>query len=135
MLIPPIGPIYYAPLILAEALGPTNTAQVVDLNANDGNVYTPAYAIYEQGTLARVALFNYVTDTSGGHTYTVSIAVGDGGQSGQPDGTPGSVKVKYLSATNVNQKENITWAGQVCISSSAGLSILYNGGLGFRKPL
>lgn len=113
----PLGPIYYAPLILAEAFGPTNTAQIVDLNANNANIYTPAYAIYEQGNIARVALFNYMTDATGGHTYTASIAVG-GGDSGQPNGTPASVKVKYLSAANVNQKDNITWAGQVCVDFS-----------------
>ena len=87
------GPIYFAPLIIAEAFGSSNTAQVVDLNANTGNIYTPAYAIYEQGHVSRVALFNYVTDGSGGSTYTASIAIG-GGDTGQPGGTPGSVKVK-----------------------------------------
>jgi hypothetical protein len=56
-------------------------------------MYTPAYAIYEQGIVARVALFNYVTDPSGGSTYTVSIAVGGTGV-GQADGSPASVKVK-----------------------------------------
>lgn len=87
------GPIYFAPLIIAEAFGSSGTAQVVDLNANSGNIYTPAYAIYEQGTIARVALFNYVTDSSGGSTYTASIAVG-GGNTGQSNGSPASVKVK-----------------------------------------
>lgn len=66
---------------------------MVDLNANGGNIYTPAYAIYEQGAIARVALFNYVTDPSGGSTYTASIAIG-GGTTGQPSGSPASVKVK-----------------------------------------
>lgn len=87
------GPIYFAPLIIAEAFGPSNTAQVIDLNANAGNIYTPAYAVYERGTIARVALFNYVTDPSGGSTYTASIAIG-GGTTGQPNGSPTSVKVK-----------------------------------------
>lgn len=87
------GPIFFAPLIIAEALGPTGTAQVVDLEANNGNIYTPAYAIYEQGVMARVALFNFVTDTSGGSSYTASIAVGGTGV-GQPDGSPASVEVK-----------------------------------------
>ena len=88
-----LGPIFYSILIVSEALGPTGTAQVVDLNANGGNVYTPAYAIYEQGTLARVCLFNYMTDPSGANAYTASLAVG-GGNTGQPGGTPASVKVK-----------------------------------------
>lgn len=108
----PSGPIFFSALVVAEALGSTGTAQLIDLNANNGNVYTPVYAIYEQGNIARVALFNYVTDPSGGSTYTASISIG-GGQSGQGNGTPGSVKVKYLSAASVSQKQNITWANQV----------------------
>jgi hypothetical protein len=87
------GPILYSSLIVSEALGPTDTAQVVDLNPNDENVLTPGYAIYEQGTLARVALFNYVTDPAGKHAYTASLAVG-GGSTGQPNGSPQTVKVK-----------------------------------------
>jgi hypothetical protein len=87
------GPIFFSTLIVAEALGPTGTAQIVDLNANNGNVYTPAYAIYEQGALARVALFNFVTDPTGAAAYTASLAVG-GGTTGQPNGTPTQVKVK-----------------------------------------
>jgi len=113
----------YTTLIVAEALGSSNTAQVVDLNANDGNIYTPAYAIYERGTVARVALFNFVTDPSGANTYTASISIG-GGQTGQPHGTPSSVKVKYLAASSVAQKENITWAGQTfgsCFESDGRL--------------
>ena len=39
------------------------------------NIFTPAYAIYENGNLARMALFNYVTDPTGASTYTVSVAV------------------------------------------------------------
>jgi hypothetical protein len=58
----------------------------VDLNANDGNEFTPAYAVYEDGTPARVALFNFVTDPSGASDYTATISVGDS--------TPGQVQVK-----------------------------------------
>ncbi|KAF7972459.1 hypothetical protein HWV62_17946 [Athelia sp. TMB] len=101
-----ISPIFYASLVMAEALGSSNTAQVVDLQANGFNNYTPAYGIYENGRPARVALFNYLTDTSGASTYTASIGI---------NGGPGisQVKVKYLSASSITQKSNITWAGQV----------------------
>jgi len=87
------GPVYFAPLIIAEAFGPSGTAQVVDLNANSGNIFTPSYAIYEQGIIARIAFFNYVTDPSGRSAYTASISIG-GGNTGQGNGTPASVKVK-----------------------------------------
>ncbi|KAF9030078.1 hypothetical protein BDZ89DRAFT_1091658 [Hymenopellis radicata] len=86
--------------VMAEALGASNTSQILDLNANAGNVYTPAYAIYENGDPVRVAF-----------TYTVSIAIG-GGETGQSNATPATVKVKYLAADSVSQKGNFTWAGQ-----------------------
>lgn len=107
-----IGPIFYAVLGVAEALGSSGTARVVDLDANAANTYTPAYAIYEKGTLARVALFNYVTDLSGASTYTATISVG-GGNTTESVATPSQIKVKYLLAESVSVKENITWAGQV----------------------
>lgn len=107
-----IGPVFYSVLAIAEALGSSNTSRVIDLNANNGSIYTPAYAIYENGALARLALFNYVTDASGGSTVTTTVSVG-GGQTGEQSNTPQSVKVKYLAAESVSVKENITWAGQV----------------------
>lgn len=70
-----VGPVFYAAVIVAEAFGPSNTSQIVDLQANGDNIYTPAYAIYEGGSLARVALFNYVTDPSGASDYTVDVGV------------------------------------------------------------
>ncbi|KAJ7054036.1 glycoside hydrolase family 79 protein [Mycena amicta] len=106
-----IGPIYYSMLAVAEALGTSNKSQVIDLQLNGNNIYTPGYAIYDSGALARLALFNYVTDASGQSDYTMSFAVG-GGDSGEPNGTPAQVKVKYLLAPSVSSKDNITWAGQ-----------------------
>lgn len=88
-----IGPVYYSALVMSEILGPSNASQVVDLFANSANIYTPAYAIYENGNPTKVALFNYVTDSSGATDYTAVIAIG-GGDSGQTAATPSSVKVK-----------------------------------------
>ncbi|OJA14152.1 hypothetical protein AZE42_09597 [Rhizopogon vesiculosus] len=99
-----IGPIYYSALVVAEALGSSNVAQVLDLQANGGNDYTPGYAIYENGQPVRVALTNFITDPSGNNDYTASISVG---------GTvPAQVKVKYLLADSVSRIANFTWAGQ-----------------------
>jgi len=106
-----IGPIYYSALVTAEALGASNASQVLDLNVNEGNIYTPGYGIYENGNPVRVALFNFVTDSSGASDLTVSIAVGGSGI-GQQNATPAQVKVKYLLASSVSQKGNFTWAGQ-----------------------
>ncbi|KAK0445633.1 glycoside hydrolase family 79 protein [Desarmillaria tabescens] len=99
-----IGPIYYSALVIAEALGSSESgSQIADLNANDGNIYTPAYAIYESGNPVRVALFNYITDPSGASNYTASIYAGENVQ---------QVRVKYLSADSVSQKGSFKWAGQ-----------------------
>jgi hypothetical protein len=106
-----VGPVYYSALVMAEVIGSSNLSQVVDLYANNANIYTPAYGIYEGSQVVRVVLFNYVTDSSGANDYTATISIG-GGQTGQANGTPASVKVKYLAASSVAQKGNFTWAGQ-----------------------
>jgi len=80
---------------MAEVLGASNKSQVLDLNANSGNPFTPAYGIYEDGNPVRVALINFVTDSSGASDITASISIG-GGITGQPNGTPTHVKVKYV---------------------------------------
>ncbi|KAH7341484.1 hypothetical protein B0J17DRAFT_765535 [Rhizoctonia solani] len=105
------GAIYYSALVTAEAFGPTGNSQIVDLFMNGNNDYTPGYAIYENGNPSKVVLFNYITDPSGASDYVAHIAVG-GGQTGQAAATPNSVKVRRLTAASVNQKYNITWAGQ-----------------------
>ncbi|KAI0659526.1 glycoside hydrolase family 79 protein [Cubamyces menziesii] len=106
-----VGPIFYSVLAVAETLGSSNNSQIVDLNANGGNIFTPGYAVYENGNLARLALLNFMTDPSGANDYTATISVG-GGESGQPNGTPAQVKVKYLVAPSVGDKWNVTWGGQ-----------------------
>jgi len=71
-------------------LGTTNTSRIIDLGANGGNLntLTPAYAIYEQSTLSKVALINYMDDRTGANALSVTISV--------PTGVPGSVQVKYV---------------------------------------
>lgn len=103
---------------MAEVLGPNNGSQVVDLGANQGNIFTPGYvdtylnppsertleplsfvfgitryAIYENGTPTKVALFNYITDPSGASNYTAYVTIG-GGDTGQSSATPSQVDVK-----------------------------------------
>ncbi|KAF8970658.1 glycoside hydrolase family 79 protein [Flammula alnicola] len=100
-----IGPIYYSALVVAEALGPSNTSRVMDLQANANNDFSPAYGIWEAGNLARVLLINFASDPSGASDYNVDLSL-VGGQ------MPAQVNVKYLQAANVSQKGNFTWAGQ-----------------------
>ncbi|KAF8162004.1 glycoside hydrolase family 79 protein [Pholiota molesta] len=100
-----VGPIYYSALVVAEALGPSNTSQVLDLQANNANLYSPAYGIWEDGVLARALLINFASDASGASDVLVDVSVAGGT-------VPSSVDVKYLLANNVTQKGNFTWAGQ-----------------------
>lgn len=79
---------YYSALVVAETLGKSGKAQILDLDANGGNEFTPAYAVYENGQPVRIALFNFITDPSGASSYTATISVGSA--------TPGQVKVKYV---------------------------------------
>ena len=107
----------------------TNTSQIIDLGANANNDLTPAYAIYEQSILSKVALINFMDDSENStatNDLQVTVQV--------PSGVPQSVQVKYvvlkrslfcccslvdwsflryLSATSVSDRDNITWAGQV----------------------
>jgi len=107
----PKGPMYYTTLAMSEVLGRSNQSQVIELGVNDGNPSTPGYAIYENGTPMKAALFNYLDDDSGAHDLSVAISIG-GGETGQPGSTPASVRVKYLLADHVTVKSNFTWAGQ-----------------------
>ena len=86
-----VGPTFYSVLVIAEALGPVPSSsagslQVVDLSANGGNQFTPGYAVYEGGTLARAAFINFMTDPSGANDLQVNLQV--------EEGVPGSVQVK-----------------------------------------
>ena len=59
---------------MAEIFGSSHESQVLDLNANEGNEFTPAYAVYEHGIPTKVALFNYVTDPSSESDYVVQLS-------------------------------------------------------------
>ena len=80
-------------MVVAEALGTSNTSRVKDLFPNDGNELTPAYSIYENGNLARMVLINFMTDPSGVHDYVATINIG-GQQFGEANAVPAQVKVK-----------------------------------------
>ncbi|TBU40508.1 hypothetical protein BD309DRAFT_967384 [Dichomitus squalens] len=106
-----VGPVMYATLFVAEALGTSNTSRVVDLHANHGNEFTPAYAIYENDALARIAPVNFMNEQDGAGSYNVTISVG-GDTVAEADATPPQVQVKFLLAPTVSEKDQITWANQ-----------------------
>ncbi len=88
-----VGPIYYSGLVMAEVLGSSGKARVLDIGANSGDPLTPGYVIFEDDKPVRALLVNFITDSTGGHDVTAAISIG-GGQTGQPGATPASVKVK-----------------------------------------
>ena len=88
-----VAPIYYSVLAVAETLGSSNNSRIIDLWANSGNPYTPGYAIYENDVLARMVLVNFMSEQNGQGAYTATISVG-GGDTGEANGTPSSVRVK-----------------------------------------
>ena len=103
---------YYVSLITAEVFGPSNASQIVDLSPNANNIYTPGYAIYENGNPTRMALFNFITDPSGFSNYNATFSIGGSGAN-QPNASPQQVSVRYFSAPSVASKGNFQWAGQV----------------------
>lgn len=78
---------------MAEVLGSSGVAQVLDLFPNNANEFQPAYGVYENGKLVRMAMFNYITDPSGANDYTATISVG-GGATNEANATPAQVHVK-----------------------------------------
>jgi len=78
---------------MAEALGQSNTTRLYDIGANNDNIYSPAYAIYEHGKINRVLLFNYVTDATGASDLNVDLNF-----AGTEVGS--SVQVKYVIASS-----------------------------------
>ncbi len=107
------GSVYYSTLVVAEALGSSNVSQIVDLNADNGNIFAPAYAVYEKGAPTRLVLFNYVDDNTGASTYQATINMNGSSL------LSNTVQVRYFSATTVAEKYDITWAGQTLGSSFA----------------
>ncbi|KAJ7238587.1 glycoside hydrolase family 79 protein [Mycena haematopus] len=102
-----VGPVYYSALIVAEVFGKSNKSRILDMQMNNDSMYTPGYAIYDSDILSRLALINYITDSSGNSDFTATLSF-----DAQNMQTPTEVKVKYLVAPSVSEKTNITWAGQ-----------------------
>ncbi|KAJ7133419.1 hypothetical protein C8R44DRAFT_870817 [Mycena epipterygia] len=101
-----VGTVYYSALISAEVFGKTNTSQIIDLRGNNASEYTPCVMNFaSNGAIARVALFNYITDATGASNYTATTTVSGGT-------VPSTVQVKYFLSDSVSTKNNITWAGQ-----------------------
>jgi len=103
-----VGAVYYSALVMAEVIGRSNLSQISDITTvNNASMY----AVYENGAPTKVALLNFVTDTTGASTYHAVISVG-GGSTGTSNAIPSQVQVKYFLAPSVSSHTNLTWAGQ-----------------------
>ena len=107
-------PLFYSSVFVAEVMGKSNTTQIKDMFPNEGNDKTPAYAVFENGRFSKMAMINYMNDPSGANDYTATIYVGGSGWN-EANAAPASVKVKYLLAPSVSEKNDVTWAGQVSV--------------------
>lgn len=99
------GSVYYSTLVVAEIFGKSRNSRIVDLAADNANIYHPAYAVYEGDTPTRIVLFNFISDESGASNLDVTINLAD-------NPIAGPVHVRYFSAASVSEQYNITWAGQ-----------------------
>ncbi|KAH8813538.1 hypothetical protein DL96DRAFT_1472740 [Flagelloscypha sp. PMI_526] len=108
-----IGPVYYASLVIAEALFSTsNTARVLELPSQSDLV--SVYAVYDTDVKpTKLVLINYMDDgQSDKGVVRVSFDIG-GGLTGQDGHSINhSSSYGYLLAPSVSSKYNITWAGQ-----------------------
>jgi len=93
---------------MAEILGPKNKSRISDVTQD---INAPMYIISEDDKPTKVALINFVTDSTGKSTYNAVISLG-GASIGQSNAVPSQVKVKYLLADSTASKYNFTWAGQ-----------------------
>jgi len=99
-------PIHYAYFPVLLALQSYNGSKVVDLSVDGAT--NAAYAVYDSNTsdLYRVVLINYAAS---GSTFTFPKSVGGS-----------NVTVAYLTAPNLQEISNITWAGQTWQNSQDG---------------
>ncbi|KIR52771.1 hypothetical protein I315_04634 [Cryptococcus gattii Ru294] len=117
------GSVYYSAVVIAEAFGKSNTSKIVDLTPspeNDANyIYHPVYAIYENDVVARMVLFNFIDDSTGGSDLQVTINI--------QNQSPTQVQVRYFRADSVSEQYDIYWANQTLGHSFASDGRLYGG--------
>lgn len=115
------GSVYYPTLVIAEAFGKSNASQVVDLTPlpeyDANNIYHPIYAIYENDAVARMVLFNFIDDSTGGSDLDVTIDI--------QNQSPTQVQVRYFRAASVSEQYDIYWANQTLGQSFASDGRLY----------
>ncbi|KAI5122396.1 hypothetical protein M0805_002947 [Coniferiporia weirii] len=116
------GAVYYAMLVLAEAISNT-TSVVVDLNIDGSvssyNATVAGYAVYdgEAHEKSKLVLFNYDYPRAPNNASDSNSTIeGTGRNTTQtfvlPANLTSSVGVRYFLAENITEETAITWAGQ-----------------------
>ncbi|RDB22546.1 Beta-glucuronidase [Hypsizygus marmoreus] len=106
------NPPYYAVLATAEALQSTDGSIVVDLDIGnsktDKNSPVGGYAIYDSKgeNVLQFALFNFANASTETQSFTLPASAF------ASSGNKQSVTVKYLSAQDLRQENNIAWGGE-----------------------
>ncbi|RUS18772.1 hypothetical protein BC937DRAFT_88360 [Endogone sp. FLAS-F59071] len=110
-------PIYYATLVVAEAIGRRNLSQVVDLDIYSPNGTIGGYAIYENDTWSCAVFVNYAIVENPGDDQTYGTMFGFNWTAG-PESVPKNVTIKRLVANSTLERWNISWGGQTFWNSN-----------------
>ncbi|KAG1725351.1 glycoside hydrolase family 79 protein [Suillus paluster] len=116
-LAPHIQPPYYAAIIVAEAIGSSGTAQVVEIAIDENNV--SGYAFYEHGTLSKAVFINTIAYFSGAGARTSTHIDFSFTGSGH---TVKEMSVKTLKIGYASDTNHLTWGGQTYETSDGIVS-------------
>ncbi|KAK0452043.1 glycoside hydrolase family 79 protein [Desarmillaria tabescens] len=105
---PHVQPLYYAAIIIGEAIGNSGHTQVAELSIDNSRI--SGYTFYEDGVLARAVLINsqaYMKEQSTSRSSIhLDLDFSGGGQ------VPTSVRVKRLAIDHADDDSGLTWGGQ-----------------------
>jgi hypothetical protein len=115
-------PAYYSLLTVTEALGGNGGSYVLDLDINNSslaNSTTAGYGVYNgtTGQLSNIVLFNFADQ--GSTAAKVAIPAQGGGSASGENGTT-QVLARYLVASSVHEKTNISWGGKTLAGRTDG---------------
>ena len=114
--LPQVRPSYYAQVFVADFIGTSLQMQTYNIDLGVANM--SAYAAYDHGMLARVAIVNL----DEWNTTTAYLRPLQQIRIRVPQGVE-SVLVKYLTAPGANSTDEITWGGVSWSFASNGLGV------------
>ncbi|CEH16816.1 Glycoside hydrolase, superfamily [Ceraceosorus bombacis] len=109
------APIYYSLIVLAEALRSTSSERSRVRNLGLNETMAAAYGVYEEETPVKLVLVNMASSNDQTQVMNVEFDLPANGNA--------AVSFKTLTAASVDEKANITWAGQTLSYYSDGTLI------------